>query len=81
MGINTGSGLVMVAGTIAFLGSMKEAGGFPPNGARIVFATMVLTVVVSVFDNGALTQPVKWLGVLMVLAALIRYVPKFSKKG
>jgi hypothetical protein len=80
-GLSSGAGLAGLAGTIAFLGSMKEAKSFPPNGVRIIFATLMLVVVVSLFDRGPLASPIKALGMLMVLGALIRYVPKLSKKG
>lgn len=75
-------GIVLGAGSIAFLGSMKEAGGLPPNGIRIIFSTTILAVVASIAADGPLREPVKMLAWLMVIAALIRYVPKFSvKKG
>lgn len=81
-GAGSGAGLVMIAGAIAFFGSMKEAKMFPSNGVRIIFATMILAVVISLFDHGSFQRPVKWLGFLMIISALIRYVPKFNtKKG
>lgn len=80
-GITSGAGLVMLAGGIAFLGNMKEAKGIPSNGVRIIFATMILAIIISILDNGPLVKPVKWLGYLMVLASVIRYVPTLSQKG
>lgn len=81
-GITSGAGLVVLAGAIAFFGSMKEAGSWPSNGVRVITATILLAIIISIFDNGPLIQPIKWLGYLMVLSAAIRYVPKLSaKKG
>jgi hypothetical protein len=80
-GAGSAAGLVMIAGTIAFLGSMREAKMFPPNGVRIIFSTMALAVVISLFERGSLAPAVRALGYLMILTALVRYVPKFSTKG
>lgn len=79
-GVGSAAGLVMLAGTIAFLGNMKVDKGFPKAGVRIVTATIVLSIILSVFDNGKLSPIARGIGYLMVLSAVIAYVPKFSNK-
>jgi hypothetical protein len=75
-------GVVIGAGTIAFVGSMREAQAFPPNGVRIIVSTGLLAIAASIAGNGPLRQPVTLLAWLMVITALIRYVPYFNtKKG
>jgi hypothetical protein len=80
-GVGSAAALVMIAGTIAFLGSMREAKMFPPNGVRIIFSTLALAIVLSLFDHSRFSPIVRGVAGLMVLTAVIRYVPKFSKKG
>lgn len=74
-------GLVIAAGTVAFFGSMKEAGGIPDNTPRIAVGTIILAIGAAFVGSGELSGPVKALAWLMLLAAIVRYVPKFSKKG
>lgn len=80
-GAGSAAGLIMLAGLIAFLGNMKVDRQFPKAGVRIITATVVLAIVMSLFDNGRFSPIARGLGYLMVLAALVRYVPYFSKKG
>lgn len=77
------TGIVLAAGTVSFLGNMKQAGAFPPNGVRVITATIILTILASIADNSVLAKPAKWLAILMLLSALLAYVPYFSntKKG
>jgi hypothetical protein len=80
-GAGSAAGLVMLAGAIAFFGNMKVDKGFPKAGARIITATILLAIILSLFDNGKLSPIARGIGYLMVLSALVRYVPKFSTKG
>lgn len=73
-------GIVIAAGTVSFFGNMKEQGTVPSNTIPIVFGTTMLAIGAGLV-SGPLSEPVKWLAVLMLLTALIRYVPSFSKKG
>lgn len=75
----TAGGLVLGAGGVAFLGSFKEAGGFPSNGYAIIAGTTALTFLASVTDKGPLSGPVKALAALMLLVAILRYVPGLRK--
>jgi hypothetical protein len=80
-GAGSAAGLVGIAGTTAFFGNMKIDGGFPKAGVRIITATILLMIIVSLFDNGKFSPIARGLGYLMVLSALVTYVPKFSTKG
>jgi hypothetical protein len=72
-------GLIMIAGGLAFVGSFKEAGGFPSNGYAVVGGTVALSFIASLTNNTALEPAVKALGVLMILGAAYRYIPGLSK--
>lgn len=78
-------GLVLGAGGLAFVGSFKEAGGFPSNGYAVISATAVLAFLASTSKGSPIEGPVKALAGLMLLAAVLRYVPGLSnvktKKG
>lgn len=73
------TGLVMAAGSLAFVGSFKEAGGFPDNGYAIIAGTTALTFITSLTNGSAIEPAVKALAVLMVLGAAFRYIPGLSK--
>lgn len=75
----TASNLTMLAGGIAFAGNFKESGGFPENGYTIIAATATLTVIFAMTNRTAFAQPTAALAGLMVLAAVYRYVPAFTK--
>ena len=77
--MSASTGLVMAAGGLAFVGSFKEAGGFPSNGYAIIAGTTALTFLASLSNNSALDPAVKSLAVLMVLAAAFRYIPGLTK--
>jgi hypothetical protein len=79
-GAGSAAGLVMLAGAIAFFGNMKVDKGFPKAGAKIITATILLAIILSLFDNGRLSPVARGIGYLMVLSALVRYVPKFSNQ-
>lgn len=72
-------GMVMASGALAFAGSFKEAGGFPSNGYSVIAGTAMLTFLASLTRNSPISQPVKALAVLMLLAAAIRYIPGLAK--
>lgn len=81
-----GKGYVMGAGSLALVGSFKEAGGFPSNGYAIIGATVALVFLVSLTGGTTIDRPVKALAGLMLLGAAYRYVPAFTtsatkKKG
>jgi hypothetical protein len=81
-GAGSAAGLVLLAGAIAFFGNMKVDSGFPKAGTRIVAASLLLAIILSLFDNSRFSPIARGLGYLMVLTSLIVYVPKFStKKG
>jgi hypothetical protein len=71
-------GIVLGAGGLAFVGSFKEAGGFPSNGYAVISGTAVLAFLAATVKGGALEGPVKALAGLMLLAALMRYVPTLT---
>lgn len=68
-------GFVMGAGALAFAGSFKEAGGFPPNGYAVLAGTATLTFLASLAKGSAIASPVRGLALLMLLAAALRYIP------
>lgn len=73
-------GIVASAGGLALTGSFIKAKGFPPNGYAIIVGTLALVFLTSVVgDSSPISKPVKALAGLMLLAAVIRYVPGFSK--
>lgn len=75
-------GIIASAGGLALAGSFVKAKGFPSNGYAIVVGTLGLAFFASmVGDNSPITKPVRALAWLMLLAAVIRYVPGFSKTG
>jgi len=69
----------MTAGALAFVGSFKEAGGFPSNGYAIIAGTTALTFIASITSGSPIDPAVKWLAVLMVLGAAYRYIPGLTK--
>lgn len=72
-------GLVLMAGGLAFVGSFKEADGFPSNGYAIIGGTTALAFIASLSSGSKLDPAIKMLGVLMVLGAAYRYIPGLSK--
>lgn len=75
------SSLVMVAGGLAFIGSFKQAGGFPSNGYAIVGGTVALTFITSLTNGSTIDPAVRGLAGLMLLAAVYAYVPGLTKKS
>lgn len=78
--------MVLGAGGIAFLGSFKEASGFPSNGYAVIAGTTALVFLAVTTRGTALEGPAKAMAGLMLLVALIRYVPGLrgqmkTKKG
>jgi len=71
--------LVMAAGALAFVGSFKEADGFPPNGYAVIAGTTALVFVTSLTNNTSIEPAVRALAGLMVLAAAFRYIPGLTK--
>lgn len=69
------SNIVLAAGTLAFIGSFKEAGGFPSNGYAVIAGTTALTFLASLTNETPIEPAVKALAVLMLLAAAFRYIP------
>lgn len=79
-------GKTMLAGGIAFAGSVKEAGGFPSNGYRILAATFTLTVIYSLGSRSKIEPIISGLATLTLLASVMYYIPKLvgmskTKKG
>lgn len=77
-GAGSAAGLTIIAGVLAFFGNMKIDKGFPKAGVRIVAATILLAIIMSLFDKGRLSPVARGLAGLMVLAAVIKYVPVLS---
>lgn len=79
------AGMVFAAGAIAFIGTWRDASltdsQIRAASLRIIVSTIILMILASIADNTPLEEPVKWLGITMVLVALLRYVPKFSTKA
>jgi hypothetical protein len=77
-------GIIVLAGTVSYAGNVKESGTpFPSNSPKIVVGTALLAIGAGLV-SGAFVEPVKWLAILMLITALVRYVPSFSttpKKG
>jgi len=74
-------GLVMGAGGLALAGSFVEEKGFPSNGYKVISATIVLTLLASMVSKGPMAGPTKALAALMLLGAVYRYIPAFTKKA
>lgn len=75
----TASNLTLLAGGIAFAGNYKESGGFPENGYTIIAATATLVVIFAMANRTAFAGPLTALAGLMVLGAVYRYIPAFTK--
>lgn len=71
-------GLVLGAGGLTFVASFKEASGFPSNGYAVIAGTTVLAFLASTVKGSALEGPVKALAGLLLLSALLRYVPTLT---
>lgn len=67
--------MILAAGGVALAGNFKIEGGFPTTGYTIVGATVALTFLASTVKGSALESPVKAAAGLMLLVALIRYIP------
>lgn len=77
-GAGSAAGLVVLAGAVAFFGNMKIDKAFPKAGLRIITATIALAIILSLLDNGRLSPVARGLAGLMLLAAVIKYVPILS---
>jgi len=75
----TADGLVLLTGGVAFAGSFAEEGGFPSNGYAILGSTAALTFLASLSNGTPISPAVKGLAGLMLLGAVYRYVPAFTK--
>lgn len=73
------SNIVLAAGSLAFIGSFKEAGGFPSNGYAVIAGTTALTFLASLASKTPIDPAVKALAVLMLLGAAFRYIPGLTK--
>lgn len=69
------SGLVIAAGTTAFIGNWKKEDGFPETGYTIIAATIALVFIASFTSGTAFEKPAKAAAGLMLLTAVIKYVP------
>jgi hypothetical protein len=76
--MNSGS-LVLLAGSLAFVGSFKQANGFPPNGYAVIGGTVALVFIFSLADKTSIEPIVKGLAGLMLLASVFVYVPGLAK--
>lgn len=76
--MNSGS-IVLLAGSLAFVGSFKQANGFPPNGYAVIGGTVALVFIFSLADKTAVEPVVKGLAGLMLLASIFVYVPGLTK--
>lgn len=76
----TSEGMIMGAGGLAFVGNYVKQGRFPENGYGIITATVAL-VFLATFAKGSRIEPVvKAFAGLMLLAAVYRYIPAFTKQ-
>lgn len=73
-------GKILLAGGLAFTGSFLEAGGFPDNGYAIVGGTVGLSFVVSLASQTPLKPAVNAFAILVLLVAVMAYVPKLTTK-
>jgi hypothetical protein len=73
--------IVLAAGGLAFVGSFKDAGGFPANGYTVISATVALVFLASMTDGTAFDPAIKGLAGLMLLGAAYYYIPAFTKKS
>lgn len=83
-------GLVIIAGVIAQVGNFRaansdKAGKYHYNPVTGIVATLLLAVIFSLSDNSPLRPFTRGLAWLMILGALLTYVPAFKstskKKG
>lgn len=72
--------VVIGAGALAFAGSFKDANGFPPNGYKILAATITLAFLFAMTKGTAIEKPTKALALLTLLGAAYRYIPAFTPK-
>ena len=74
-------GMVLLAGGLAFTGSFIKSGGFPENGYAIIGGTVGLSFVVSLASETPLKPAVKAFTILVLLVAMITYIPGLSAKS
>lgn len=74
--MNSSGGFFLAAGTVTLAANAKKAGGFPSNGWLTIFGTFGLLFLASVTDGTAIARPVKWIGIITLIAALSAYAPK-----
>lgn len=74
------SGTYLTAGGLAFVGSFKQANGWPSNGYAVIAGTTALSFLASFADGTPAEKAVKWLGLLTLLAAALYYIPVLTGK-
>lgn len=72
------TGVIMSSGALAFVGSFKEAGGFPENGYAIIGGTTALTFLGSTVQGTKVEGPVRMFAYLVLLTAALKYIPSIT---
>lgn len=70
----------LLAGSIAFIGGVARAKGWPKNGFKAVLAVGVLVIVASLTSGTPAAPIVRAIGLLSVLAASMATITELSKK-
>lgn len=77
--MNAAPGIIAASGVVTFLANFKEQGGYPVKQApAIMVGTILLMILASFASKTPLAEPVKWLAILMLITAVIRWVPALS---
>lgn len=71
--------LIIAAGSVAFIGNFKKAGGFPPNGIATIAGTAVLATVFAAGKDSDIAPALSAFAALVLLVAVFKYVPGLTK--
>jgi hypothetical protein len=70
----------LLAGSIAFIGGVARAKGWPKNGFKATLAIGVLVIVASLTSGTSFAPLVRAVGLLMVLATSMATITQLGKK-
>lgn len=64
----------LAAGTVSIIGGVRQTGGWPANGGKVILATLALVIVASATAGGRLAPLVRAFGLLVFLVAVMATV-------
>lgn len=75
---NSAAGYLVAAGLVTFLGNFKQQGGYPSNTPKVFLGTSVLAVGAAFASKTPIAEPVRWLAIITLMVAVIKWVPVLS---